>query len=709
MDEQKEKMDDLASLFLPDLLHPLSTITSDALVKQEDDGFHAALFQNDQPKMPSYSAGMNMQMVNSDHDHSQSSFDPDSMYTMNMATGPTPNHMANYTNQGPNMRFSPHPGPPEDFLTHTSHYQEFVPAEAAGIQPPSRYHSMQKPYLPQHVMPFQPAWSASTVIGQFDGMNYYGNISPQPPHGNPGMSMPMPVSSNDADDHSLFGVSKTATPEVLQAPMNANNASFGMRGNKVPKRDDSELESSPQVGDKSIKKQKKKPKTSKIMDADADSVPKMSDADADSVPLDKQATPATIQVDYNPGKLLKLLDLDQANDSPQVPILDHSNQPVQITFRGFIAGRFYTNDQDNFNHISATKEVPQTDKKYNAEVVSCYRRNFIHVNVNFSRSSESNLLAIPGKGVINGFRLDVLAFANGEESIPVILNTQNDAIKDKSKGYSDVVLPKRIGTSHKISVSESGGDNYFTIRRAQFKSATANSVNVSFQTFNNFSVRLIAELDQGEVIVKELKSSPIIVRGRNPSFYHKRGDVLIRPRPAVSKSSFEFSEQDVVSEETRGQDYDVNSTHHSQSFGDGSPEKEEDSQAIKAEPKDSSVSGETEDRSLGEEMQRTRSKANRQTPVPTGAGSATNLKELLDPKSFVDAEGKPTRYRYFPISNVYYLPPINVVYFPHRAHHQSIKPDSTGDANVEEEQQAITASASRRSDRKKPTSKFYFR
>lgn len=66
MEEQKEKMDDLASLFLPDLLHPLSTFNQDALVKQEDDGFHAALFQTDEPKMSSYNNGMNMQMTDQD-------------------------------------------------------------------------------------------------------------------------------------------------------------------------------------------------------------------------------------------------------------------------------------------------------------------------------------------------------------------------------------------------------------------------------------------------------------------------------------------------------------------------------------------------------------------------------------------------------------------------------------------------------------------
>lgn len=32
-----------------------------------------------------------------------------------------------------------------------------------------------------------------------------------------------------------------------------------------------------------------------------------------------------------------------------------------------------------------------------------------------------------------------------------------------------------------------------------------------------------------------------------------------------------------------------------------------------------------------------------------------------------------SRYKYFPISNVYYLPPINAVYFPHRAHQQMNK------------------------------------
>lgn len=689
MEEQKEKMDDLASLFLPDLLHPLSTFNQDALVKQEDDGFHAALFQTDEPKMSSYNNGMNMQMTDQDP---LLQFNSDNYYTMNM--GPTQNHMANYVNQFGSNRFLPHTGVQEEGLSHTLHYQDFVPAEAAGLQPPLRYHQNQKQYLTQHVMPFQPAWSPLTVIGQFDGMNY-GSMSPQPSMNNPSMAMPMQGLHVDMDEPQHFGHPKSATPELQHNPFQTRgdlNRGIKRHNTMQIKQEDTQPASSNHSdnGDSSsFKLRKRRQKSSK-----------RGDADPDSPPPYQEATVSSIKVDYDPKKLQKLLDLHPATNRPSVQIVDHENKPVDIVFRGFLTGRFYTNNHDNFNHISATREIPRLDEQYNAEVISCYRRNFIRISVNFRRSGEGNLLAIPNKGIIKRFRIDVLAFANGEDAkpIPVLINTQKESMKDSNKGFADAVYPALMDCSHEVSIADSSGDNYFTIRKGQFKEATSNSMHVSFQTFNNFSIRLIAELrnevEEKEVIVKELKSSPIIVRGRNPSFYHKRGDVLIDSRPAISRSSFVLSEKEPS-------EFGRNALPVLSSGLTEQHERPPDSKnsRLPDSPSDNSSS----------ELTAPKSAFRRHTPTPSGAALATNLGDLLDPKSFVNDKGEHTKYRYFPILSVYYLPPINVVYFPHRAH--QLKQETNSDANVEEDRttHATTTSTSGKQERKKSTSKFYFR
>ena len=62
------------------------------------------------------------------------------------------------------------------------------------------------------------------------------------------------------------------------------------------------------------------------------------------------------------------------------------------------------------------------------------------------------------------------------------------------------------------------------------------------------------------------------------------------------------------------------------------------------------------------------------TQIPPLSYSTNQL--ALDVKS-VD------KYKYYPINSVYYLPPINVVYFPHRAH-QSQKDDQEQTSIVQE-------------------------
>lgn len=722
MNDNKDKLNDFSSLFLPDLLRSFSAPNQDIMIKQEDDSLMSSMLQDPRTALSNDLPSLSLFQQDSD----PSAFAPYDQMSISQANPDTSglNPMEDIIDQTSQRRNLPFAAAHDDSARYTLHYSDFIPAEAAGFQLQTFRQLKPNPHMNQHqhVLPIQQAFSPLTVIGQFDGISYYGGMGSQYPVNNMNQYMASQNVFLDMDPQTGFRPAMTPDPtELLKQdrqytkdlatqfqtnnPQSLHHASHqlphhsqhhhqqhhqGQQSQHVLYPPHSQLPYADNLNGRVS------PGTSRVDDGGAGSA--FSD-----IPLQAKhprAERTSTEFDYSVEKLLRLVDLKPTSDGPLSSVFDEARGAPNIELASFLSGRFYTNDQDNNNYLSVTKELSSDGQKCDPQVISCYRRNFIRFNVKVQIKSESNTFFDQHGSPIRKFRLDVLAFVDGKcrTQIPVLINKEKDPIRDLSKNMKDSFVPFFMDTSQDIDAEDIKNENFFCIRKAQFKTATANSGNLSFQTFFRFHLRLTAITDNGETILQELVSSPIVVRGRNPSFYQKRRDILIPSRTPTARSSFNVSEALHYMKVPHAEH-----TSYEENVSASAPEDETMS------------SGQIQEREGSNDGSRSKSKEpeeypNRLTPTAgKNLNSALNLKELLDPKSFVDANGEPSRYRYFPILNVYYLPPINVVYFPHGAH--QLKRDTTETAdevNVATEK-TTDSPANKKADRKRNVSKVYFK
>ncbi|KAK6872251.1 Transcription factor vib-1 [Candida tropicalis] len=472
-----------------------------------------------------------------------------------------------------------------------------------------------------------------------------------------------------------------------------------------------------------------------------------------------------IEIDYKTTKLKRLLDFKQSGStsSNDYKIIDKNNNEICIDFNGFLNGRFLTNDIDNNNYIFTKNELQRneddpprvTNKKEDPQVVSCYRRNYIQISINMNIhgfKDDSKLLKLQTSEygytttrVIKYFKIEVLAATNisNNKNVPIIIkNDPKDLEKEKEKeakkqqfhaSYEhkdDLVQPTFINTHEHVIILnnetiENGGiDKYFVVKKLQFKNATPNNGNLTFQNYYHLKAKLsciVADIyyddydidvdtegnNNNEILLAELVSEPIIVRGRNPSFYAERNDILIKGRSATSKRAFRIAAQasldrklhvddDDGSGSAGGQEYvhggDDYMDHEDQDDGgddDGNSTNINQMNNSGDDEDDGGATGSTgggvgnsgyEGSNSGQGMPlQSNENMDENSPISTANGEERYSSEApplsystnqlaMDVKS-VD------KYKYYPINNVYYLPPINVVYFPHRAHHQSQRED----------------------------------
>lgn len=554
--------DDLASLFLPDLLHPLAN--TDDIIKQEDE-FGPALFLDRRS---------------------------------DVLTPPLLGLFAQY--EQPEMPFHFNQNirrylPFGEENGRTLHYADFVPLEAAGHLP------KQHQQLYMQMMQVQPAFLPLTVIGQFEGFNPW---IPNMP------GAPVPVERFERERleaHTHIPIAKMDPPPV------------------------------------------EKPKIKREL----------------NLP----------HIDYKQVNILPLMDLKPGGRKEAV--YDRSGREVAVGFRGFLNGRFFTNEQDNYNYMLVSAGTPTLQQQAMPQMMSCYRRNFIQVNVNLQVDTAE--LMLNGEPFLK-FRIEVGASTNRDDGddVPIIIGVEKAKdVREVPRSDADCNPIRLNELSHTVDLV-GPTDGYYSVKKVQYKSATANSLNLTFQTYFQLTVKLIAVLPSRDVVVRELVSSPTIVRGRNPSFYQERQDVLIKGRSACSTMSYRLS----------GQDSQANTATLS-----SDPE-------VKAELNSQEPDEEANDDD-GEEVEAEEDEEGKDKKLPPG--SAINLKSLLDPESFIK-DGKRTHYRYFPILNVYYLPPINVVYFPHRAH-QFKQPSMPSPAP----QDSKASTPSTGGTERKRTSKVYFK
>lgn len=498
--------------------------------------------------------------------------------------------------------------------------------------------------------------------------------------------------------------------------------------------------------------------------------------------LKPKSTGIKFDFDYAPAKLTRLLDFKKVPslDNALVitpgdySIIDSNSNPVQVTLNGFLNGRFLTNDIDNNKYIRSRLEQknlnsdqPRQDEKstdddgttthgsigeyrgrnQDARVISCYRRNFIQISLNLKitgYTSDSKLLRLKSSElgytitrVIKFLKVEILASTNAPtlRSVPVII--LNESAKDekdkKRQGRSfgerkeDGVNPSPVASTEMVVLLndeceiENGEVNkYFVVKKLQFKSATPNNGNLTFQNYYHLRLKLIAvvadlyyndpvsevrndgnlensfaldknnhqdgcggddaEMDNNEVTLYEVVSEPIIVRGRNPNFYTDRNNILIDGRSCSSKASFQIASEAppstcgyAESPETRAADAPFNS----QPLETANDDAEPTSPLHRPDPYMDDSNGTLESskeppekESLGEEKMDSVDEDDRSN---LAGGSWSEQNSQLSPMEFADARQKSplenvNGYKYFPVSNVYYLPPINVVYFPHGAH-----------------------------------------
>ncbi|CAI5755503.1 unnamed protein product [Candida verbasci] len=439
------------------------------------------------------------------------------------------------------------------------------------------------------------------------------------------------------------------------------------------------------------------------------------------------------QIDLKPSKLKSLLDFKPSGITSinDYKIIDKYNNEVQIEFSGFLNGRFLTNDIDNNNYIftknelNKNKECTNITGKVDPKVISCYRRNYIQINMNLQlKSMKSKLLKLicseygyQTTRVIKYFKIEISACTNLSNSKSVGIIIKKEEQKKSNPEYKEdliVYTPiNNVDTIINLQDAEINDNNeiekFYTIKKLQFKNATPNNGNLTFQNYYHLKVKLsciVADIyfddyieeDEGknedlsntnEIILSELVSTPIIVRGRNPSFYSERKDLLIKGRSPSSKKSFrKLNEESLSNFRLDSNNSNLNIYSHTSSENEIENDNEHDIDNEQDLENEIDVDNELDlDIDANSPISTNLDLIENNEILPNLSYSTNNSNNLIsNPNGSGDNNceiGSNEKYKYFPISSVYYLPPVNVVYFPHRAHHPNQKDDNDSNSQIE--------------------------
>lgn len=378
-----------------------------------------------------------------------------------------------------------------------------------------------------------------------------------------------------------------------------------------------------------------------------------------------------IQLDYQPKWLLLLLDLaPEPSTSPDTPLVDGNGNTVNIELRGFMHGRLLTNDHDNYNYLAAVNGgSPDPGRKYPAMVISVYRRNFINLHFRLFVPKSPTGLFVDGQPV-QYFKLEIGALAEGKNSASALFLVGSDKEKDVKETRPGGKVPfTLIRESTDIGFADCGEEQYYLLKKFQFKSATANSTNILFQSYYKVKALLIAQLPNEARVIRQIYSSPMIVRGRNPSFYKERNDILVKPRTPGALESYEPLDsvgKGALTVDGMTPDSDISTCQTVKGEGAAAeetiPQRNDKEHGNEDDDNEDDEDNEDDNNDNGNDNEN-----DNEDSVPSSFSNATaDLKKIL--ASISDPLRKSGLYHYFPMLSVYYLPPIDVVYFPHGAH-----------------------------------------
>ncbi|KAK6197850.1 uncharacterized protein RJT21DRAFT_109391 [Scheffersomyces amazonensis] len=727
MDNSSSKnMDDLASLFLPDILHPMQATPGGSATGTTT-------------KFDTLSADFNL--LNRDTDSNTSPTNANVTSQNNPATFTDFLHNNNFINNtaSSNSQFinqslnSPMPnstiGTP---LGHSHHYNPYMPFEPTA----SLIHHYQ--YQQQ-------------LMGSGYPQYYQNQAIPPPPP--PQSSSSTQLQSNQPSQQHItsanaymntYPYSKTPSSEWYDGFLaNSNsNSNTNLYNQSVQGYDQSAIPQQQQQQQPTQIPQQQQQQQNQFLQPSqtpqTDGIPQQTDY-TPVIPKKKKVKAKKIkdlksseyEIDYKPNKLRQLLDLkkvDNTSKRKDYKIVDKDNNNVNIDFNGFLNGRFITNDNDNIYYLLTKKKGDAEDItnspdlkesiKEDPKVISCYRRNYIQIAINMNINgfkNKSKLLKLQTSEygytitrVIKYFKIEISANISNKGNVPIFIKGKPDKKLtpqqqanlaagglNTHENKDDIVQPTYINSREHIVILNDEAeidngqiDKYFIVKKIQFKNATPNNGNLAFQNYYHFNVKfscVVADLyyddyvddelnnglngnsngqnptngaggDTNEIVLFELVSEPITVRGRNPSFYAERKDITIKGRSISSKKSFKksrkVSSNNILSNDEEEEDYDYQAEDLRDHEADDLDEEEEEDSTTLHGHRDRDRDRDHSPSSSGDEDSNTEQ---------GNDNTYTTTQSALDLKSV-------NRYKYFPISNVYYLPPINVVYFPHRAH-----------------------------------------
>ncbi|GMM35184.1 hypothetical protein DASC09_025090 [Saccharomycopsis crataegensis] len=265
-----------------------------------------------------------------------------------------------------------------------------------------------------------------------------------------------------------------------------------------------------------------------------------------------------------------VLSFRDINRGKPITIKNSKNENIGLKFDGLINGRIFINP-DSFKRFSECREA--VNESFSTQLF-CYRRNSISIAFSLifdfmkvGKGEHLFLESLDSKVELEKIRIKLSASLrkrdNNSDKFSIIKNEEEFIMQQSD---SDDKILKFHNNSLQLNKSEatlSLEDLASTKKNCKqkslnisweqirFKSATANN---RHDAANKFYVIIIAVefIDkQGSISSqKSFESQPIIVRGRNPSFYSNKGDILIgKNKKVLSSPILENSVQENISGE----------------------------------------------------------------------------------------------------------------------------------------------------------------
>lgn len=337
------------------------------------------------------------------------------------------------------------------------------------------------------------------------------------------------------------------------------------------------------------------------------------------------------------------------------------NFSFKIPFRGSIAGRLYINPESVVK-LSQLCNVSTLMEVVNSTQLFCYRRNWISLDFTMSLKFLENIKEGRPFDKMSLHLSSSLRKRDNKDSTKVSVITESEEFmfhKAEVKNTENVIQASESEVSIQyddlVKISEHNEDMHFLWDQIKFKSATANNRHDAANKYYTIvlEVRFYdSQNDANDTVVhtKIFESHQVIVRGRNPSFYSKKGDILIGKIKKQSASR------------TRAEVNHSESTDTAQFTPNPKLASSIDNLRTDTMTKAGAVDNDYKlpITALGN------------TVVNASSGASKSLSKLKsgNDRNLALKETKGgSSYQYFRVTDNYYLPPVDVGYFPHYVHH----------------------------------------